>query len=213
MQQTPTYPNRPRRGLVIGLAISALLHMLLLAMLRTPSAPPAQPDSPRWAQPLTVTIVPPRPARAKPEPEPEPKQVARNAPRRKPARPDRPPAGPLRAPERAAPAQTDNAGQPAMTVVPAPSAEPAPADSAPRFDPDAARGAARAMANDLDPPSSNWVAEKLNKDKALKETKEARLGRNVANSARPDCRTAYAGAGLLAPLVMLMDKKDSGCKF
>ncbi|HEX8601009.1 MAG TPA: hypothetical protein VF774_00050 [Pseudoduganella sp.] len=105
---------------------------------------------------------------------------------------------------------------PAMTMVPPQPAESAPASapagSAPSFDRDAARAAARSMANDLN-PSTNWAAEKLNKGKEWKETKEERLGRNVGNSARGDCRSAYAGAGLLAPLVMLMDKKDSGCKW
>jgi hypothetical protein len=113
-----------------------------------------------------------------------------------------------RAPEAAA-------ERPAMTVVtPAPAEPaPAPAEPAPTFDREAARAAARGMANDLSTPSANWAAEKLNKGKEWKETKEERLGRNVANSARPDCRTAYAGAGIFAPLLMLADKKDSGCKF
>ena len=39
------------------------------------------------------------------------------------------------------------------------------------------------------------------------------LARDIASGKRGDCRTAYAGAGLLAPLVMLLDKKDSGCKW
>jgi hypothetical protein len=100
-----------------------------------------------------------------------------------------------------------------MTVVPAQPADPGPAVSAPKFDPDAARAAARGMANDLNPPPTNWAAEKLNKGKEWKETKTERLGRNVENSARGDCRTAYTGAGLLAPVYMLLDKKDSGCKW
>ncbi|QBE63890.1 hypothetical protein [Pseudoduganella lutea] len=208
MQQTLTYPDRPRRGgLVAGIAVSILLHALLLSMLRAPSAPPAQPDERRWAQPLTIRLVPP----TRPPPPPEPvrraEPPARQARAKEPA--SRP--APIRAtPERGAP---DTEAPPVMTVVPAEPTEAAPADNAPRFDPDAARSAARAMANDLNPPATNWAAEKLNRGKEWQETKEQRLGRHIENSARPDCKTAYSGAGLLAPLIMLMDKKDSGCKF
>ncbi|MBB3222254.1 hypothetical protein [Pseudoduganella umbonata] len=210
MQQTLTYPSGPRRSrLVAGIAVSILLHALLLALWRTPGVPPVQVDERRWTQPLTIRIVPPPPP-------PEPVVRAEPPPPR--AKPDKPAARPAPARAESITAERpepDRTG-PAMTVVPArpaDPAEPAPADSTPRFDPDAARSAARAMANDLDTPSGNWVGEKLKKERELQETREARLGRNIANSARPDCKTAYAGAGLLAPLIMLMDKKDSGCKF
>jgi hypothetical protein len=202
MQQTLTYPASPRRGaLAAGLAVSILLHILLLAFWRAPTIPPQPAEARRWTQPLTVQILPP----------PPPKPVARAEPPKQAVKPGKPVRTPPRAvAERARP---DSAPQPSMTIVtPAPT-EAAPAEEAPKFDPDAARAAARAMANDLKEPSENWAAEKLNKGKEWKETKEQRLGRNVENSARPDCRTAYSGYGLLAPLKMLMDKKDSGCKF
>ena len=205
MQQTLTYPNGPRRSrLVAGLAVSILLHMLLLALWRTPSLPPAQLDERRWAQPIT----PPLSVRIVPPPPPEP--AVRAEPPAASAKPDKPAArpAPARAESRLAERiEPDNAEPPAMTVVPSPT------DSAPTFDPDAARAAARAMAKDLDVPSGNWVGEKLKKERELQETRDAQLGRNIANSARADCKTAYAGAGLLAPLIMLMDKKDSGCKW
>jgi hypothetical protein len=211
MRQTLTYPGSPRRGgLVVGIAASILLHALLLALWRTPAAPPVPPDERRWAQPLTVRIVQP------PSPPPE-SFVLDDAP----AKPDKPAARPVR--PRAAPghakveagARADKAEPPAIAVVPATPAEPstAPADGAPKFDADAARAAARAMANDLDAPPRNWAAEKLRKAREREETENERLGRNIAGAARPDCKTAYAGAGLLAPLLMLMDKKDSGCKW
>ncbi len=215
MQQTLTYPTRPRRRLAAGLAISFVLHVLLLAVLRTPSVPPMPSHEPRWAQPLTVRILPPPP---KPEP------ITRAEPPARLPKPDRQaarsasitPSASARVaagrpePERAEP---DTASPPTMTVVPAQPVEPAAAGGAPDFDPDAARDAARKMANNLEPPPMNWAAAKLNKGKEWKETKEQRFGRNVANSTRGDCRTAYAGAGLLAPLIMLADKKDSGCKW
>lgn len=209
MQQTLTYPNGPRRsGLVAGLAVSILLHAVLLALWRVPEAPPMPPEARRWAEPLTVRILPPPPPvpAARVEPPEPPAAKPEKAPRQRPAaRAERD------RPERQEP---DSAADTAIAV-PAPSAEPAPApaESAPKFDPDAARAAARAMANDLDVPSQNWAAEKLKKAREREETENERLGRNIARSARPDCKTAYAGAGLLAPLLMLMDKKDSGCKW
>lgn len=43
------------------------------------------------------------------------------------------------------------------------------------------------------------------------------LARGIANAERPDCVKNAQGAGLFAPLVLVasvvMDKKDSGCKF
>jgi hypothetical protein len=203
MQQTLTYPGGPRRsGLVPGLAVSILLHVLLLALWRTPSAPPVPHDERRWARPLTVRIVPP----------PEP--VVRAEPQAQRTKPDKPATRPAPARVTSRRVEPDSATPPVMTVVPAEPAEQAAAEeSTPRFDADAARTAARAMAKDLDTPSGNWVAEKLKKERELQETRDAKLGRNIANSARGDCKTAYAGAGLLAPLIMLMDKKDSGCKW
>jgi len=40
------------------------------------------------------------------------------------------------------------------------------------------------------------------------------LGRSIAKAARPDCRTAYAGAGLLAIPVLVWDAfTDGGCRW
>jgi hypothetical protein len=210
MQQNLTYPGGPRgRGLAVGLAVSLLLHLVLLAFLRAPSAPPPERDERRWTQPLSVRLLPP-PAVPRVEPPPPPPPERR--PERKAERRTTPAEAAPRREREERPTMTAVPAQPAAPATPAEPA-PSPFDAPPKFDPDAAKATARALANDLDTPSSNWAAEKLNQGKGLKETKEERLGRNVANSARPDCRTAYAGAGLFAPLLMLMDKKDSGCKF
>lgn len=203
MRQNLTYPGGTRRGLVAGLAISLLLHIAVLVLMRAPTTPPAAPDARRWTQPLAVHLLPPPPPRASATPS---VPVRKDPPRRE------------RAIARTvAPPRRDATERTAITVVPSRPADTAPppatAEGTPAFDPDAARAAARAMANDLHPPATNWAAEKLNQGKEWKETKDQRLGRAVANSARPDCKTAYAGAGLLAPLLMLADKKDSGCKF
>lgn len=197
MQQLLTYPGGRRRpGLAAGLAVSILLHVLLLAVWRTPSAPPARPDDARrWTEPLTVRLLPPPPKPITGPKQPQPASVRS-----------------VRAPAPAVVA-AQPAREPApITATPAPPTAPEP-DMPPRFDRDAARSAARGMANDLATPSTNWAADKLNEGKAWQETRDEKLGGQVARAARSDCRTAYAGAGLFAPLIMLMDKKDSGCKF
>jgi len=39
------------------------------------------------------------------------------------------------------------------------------------------------------------------------------IGRAIAKAVRPDCRTAYAGAGLLAIPVLVWDAFADGCKW
>ncbi len=42
-----------------------------------------------------------------------------------------------------------------------------------------------------------------------------KLGREIEKAARPDCRTAHAGAGLLAVVPLAVDalRKEGGCKW
>ncbi|GGB97076.1 hypothetical protein [Pseudoduganella buxea] len=200
MQQTlnriDTAPPLRRPAFAVGLLVSVLLHVLLLWFLRLPSAPVMPSDTRPWTQPLTVRLVPPPPP---------PVVVERTTPtspapaRRERTRPERSQAVTV-TPRQAA-------SETAAPTVP----EPVPQPEEPRVDLDAARAAARGMANDLDPPATNWAAEKLNKGKEWRETRDEKLGKAVARSARPECRDT--GAGLLSPLVWLMDKKGSGCKF
>ncbi|MGW8389558.1 hypothetical protein [Pseudoduganella sp. HUAS MS19] len=72
---------------------------------------------------------------------------------------------------------------------------------APQFDREAAKLAARDIAGELDtsPPK-------------LRATREEKLARQIQNAARPNCKDGIPG-GLLAPLYLMMDKKDSGCKW
>ena len=197
MQQALTFPAPRRHALVAGLAISALLHALLLFYLRLPASPRIEPDTRRWTQPLTVQLVPPPPPPVAPSaPRAEPKVTTSE----RTARPRRtPPQAIAVAPRPDAPATA--------TSTPAP--EPAPS-AEPQVDIAAARASARGLAKDL-PTSDNWAADKLAKARELDDTKDEKLGKNIARSARPDCRSG--AGGLLAPLVWLMDKKDSGCKF
>jgi hypothetical protein len=100
-------------------------------------------------------------------------------------------------PPSAAPAQPD-----AFTVEPA---EP----SAPRFDADAARRMARELANAPDPAKAGTVAAQLPPKPLATDTRAARA---ISQAKRRDCKDGIPG-GLLAPLYLMMDKKDSGCKW
>jgi hypothetical protein len=199
MQSTSLPYLAPRRhALMAGLAVSLLVHALLLFYLRLPTATQAAPDTRRWTQLLTVRLLPPPPqaAAAPAPPAPTPERPTR----RRGTTP-----APITTTPRPAPAPADTIAPPAETAV----ADKAP-QAQPQVDLNAARATARALAKDL-PTSDNWAADKLARQKALEETESERLGKNIARSARPDCRNGQGG--LLAPLIWLMDKKDSGCKF
>jgi hypothetical protein len=177
-----------------GIAISLAVHALLLSSYRQPR-PAALPA--HATEPLTVRLQEPEklPA-AEPVPPPaQPEPRARPAPRSRPARRI------IAVPPPAAPADKEPfkvGTQPA-----------APADTAPRFNLDAARSVARAVANEPDPARAGTALERLPPPPLQTETK---LERAIKAAKRPDCKDGVPG-GLLAPIYLMMDKKDSGCKW
>jgi hypothetical protein len=100
----------------------------------------------------------------------------------------------------------------------APTASPAgasPAQSAPgsgRFDLEAARRQVREMQFDALPQQRETGALSADIDPGRK-----RFRQKFDSGKRPDCLTAFQGAGILAlvamPLAILTDKKDHGCKW
>ena len=199
-------PNR--RGIALGIAVSLLLHGALITLWRhvQPTVPP---DTAPRVESIAVWI---RPLAAKPPPPPV--EVV------KPKREAKPVSKPKRATARETPvAATAPAASPqAITVVPASPATPtASADTfrqetpeTPKFDMEAARKTARRMAGERDPSKVGTAVGQI-PDKPLQT--ETQLARDIAQGKRGDCRSAYSGAGLLAPVLMLLDKKDSGCKW
>ncbi|HEY1152039.1 MAG TPA: hypothetical protein VGF27_25920 [Pseudoduganella sp.] len=167
------------------------------------SVPPAW-----WSRPVTVRLLPKPPepvAEPAREIEPERTVAVRLRPERPSARPKKPPQA-IYAP---APRRTpDAASRPAERPEPA---QPG-ADTAPRFDPEAAKAAARGIASQLDEPKSDAPNAQVRNGPRYRETKEQRLAREIKQSARPNCKDGIPG-GLLAPLYLMMDKKDSGCKW
>jgi hypothetical protein len=187
---------RPRPRIVAGVALSVAVHALLLAVYRQPAAPPLSPPP----EPLTVRLraAPPPPV---PVPEiaaPAPQAPARPAPRNRAA--DRPTRRVIAVePEaRSSPDKT-------YSVDTAPETPQAP----PRFDLDTARAVARNVANEPDPAKAGTALERL-PPPALKT--EDKFERAIKSAKRRDCKDGVPG-GLLAPLFLAMDKKDSGCKW
>lgn len=83
-------------------------------------------------------------------------------------------------------------------------------DSSPAVDIDAARQIARQMARAKDQNPNQQLPRRVASD----IERETPLAQAIARSARSDCRTAYAGAGLFAiPLLIRDAVTDSGCKW
>lgn len=198
-------PMPNRRGIVLGIAVSLLLHGALIYLWRHVQ-PAARIDTAPRVESIAVWI---RPLAAKPPPPPV--DVV------KPKREPKPISKPKLATARETPAAaTAAASSPqAITVMPASPVTPAASSDTftqetPKFDMEAARKTARKMAGERDPSKVGTAVGQI-PDKPLQT--ETQLARDIAQGKRGDCRSAYAGAGLLAPVLMLLDKKDSGCKW
>jgi hypothetical protein len=201
----PALPDRTQATrIAAGIALSLLTHALLLVMYRQPAAPPAT-----VPERLTVRL---RPA-APPAPPPVDMATPAESPpvpvphARKPARKPRPVIAV--APEKRQSTAETYAVKPAPE--PAPPSE--PATTTPHFDLDAARSMARGMAtklaNEPDPDKVGTALERLPKPPLQTESK---FERAIKAAKRPDCKDGVPG-GLLAPIFLAMDKKDSGCKW
>lgn len=187
-----------------GIAISIAVHGALLALYRQPAAPPA----PTPPEPLTVRLraAPPPPV-ATPTP-----PVATPAPTEKPAAPRK------RATQRPSPRviavepATRQSDQETYKVEDKPVPEETPKEAppaAPAFDMNAALKTARKVANAPDPAKAGTALERLLPPPLQTESK---FERAIKSAKRRDCKDGVPG-GLLAPLFLAMDKKDSGCKW
>lgn len=193
--------QRPYR-LVTGLAISLALHAALLFAYRHhhPAMPvddePASRTIAIWLRPAPPPPEEPQP-QAKSKTRTAPQQAAGGPARRKPERSSEVVALPDPSPGEAAPAD-------AFSVPP--SAEPG---AGKRFDRDAALALARDMADDPDPGRAGTAVGQIPPRPYATETKMARA---IASAKRRDCKDGLPG-GLLGPVLLLLDKKDSGCKW
>jgi hypothetical protein len=187
--------RRQMTRVTAGVAISLALHALLLSTYRQPQ-PPALPTT--VVEPLTVRLqAPETPAEAEPE-----RPALRAAPERKPAPRVRAPGRIIAVPPKAAPSAEEK-----LHVETAPAD--APPAAQPHFSLDAAREVARRVANEPDPAKKGTALERLPPPPLQTESK---LERGIKQAKRPLCKDGVPG-GLLAPLYLAMDKKDSGCKW
>lgn len=201
--------QRRMRRVACGIVLSILAHTALLALWRGAGRPA---DLPEPSQAIAVRIqpAPPPPPVATPAPAPAPTPASKPipAPRPKAERP-----APARKPDTprpviAVPPEPGRATEPDPFVVEQPEAPPAPAE-APRFNLDAAKRSARALANMRDPAKEGTAVGQFPEKPLETETKAARL---IGAAKRRNCKDGVPG-GLLAPLFLLADKKDSGCKW
>jgi hypothetical protein len=190
-------PDRKQANrIAAGIALSLAAHALLLAIYRQPvtTLPAAAPER------LTIRLqAAPPPAEVKPaEAVPRAQRPARKA----------------RRVIAVAPEKRQSTGE-TYAVTPAPETPAPPPAPAPtqHFDVDAARSMARGMAtrllNEPDPDKVGTALERLPKPQLQTESK---FERAIKQAKRPDCKDGVPG-GLLAPIFLAMDKKDSGCKW
>ncbi|NRR29992.1 hypothetical protein HSX11_07310 [Oxalobacteraceae bacterium] len=213
--------SRRRWGIAAGVAVSLLLHGVLIFGYRFGLTPAPLPQLPH-AEMLTVWVrpaPPPTPVKPPPPPEPvkpkEPPRVLAQQPPKEKEKPERLPA-PARElaqkPDSAPPVTESQAitlPGPVSAPPPDPFAEPRAADAKPAFDMDAARRTARKMANEPDPAKAGTALARLPQKQLESETE---MAKRVSQAKRPDCKDGLPG-GLLAPLFLMMDKKDHGCKW
>jgi hypothetical protein len=189
-------PAAPRRVLA-GLALSLALHGALLYAWQGLQPRPAVDNTPR-ALSIWLRPPPPPPPKAVLLPEPKPVPPARSRQAASPRKPA--PANVIAMPEQP-PAQ---ATPPEMFTV-----APPEAPATPRFDPEAARKLAGKLATQADPLRAETAVGQIPPKELETETKAARA---IAQAKRRDCKDGLPG-GLLAPLFLLLEKKDSGCKW
>ena len=107
----------------------------------------------------------------------------------------------------ALPPQPDATPGAAGCVQPCEPAQP----EAPRFDAWRRRaGLARQVANDPDPAKAGTALAQLPREAAGNRNQGG--ARRSRSAKRRDCKDGIPG-GLLAPLYLMLDKKDSGCKW
>ncbi|NYE62616.1 type IV secretory pathway VirB10-like protein [Duganella sp. 1224] len=204
--------RRRRPGIAAGVAVSLVLHAVLLFGYRL-SRPPEHQQPARtmtvWLQPakppqIVAKVEPPPPQREKPD-------VAKAAPRARNAPAQTMPATPRAAepPPDAVAVQARPAEAQAITLPPAP--DPLHPELQPRqFDMNAALKTARKVASEKDPARAGLPVAQLDDHPLYPEDNQTQLQKGIASAKKGDCLQKGAGMGLLAPLVWAFDKH---CKF
>ncbi|MFM9434466.1 hypothetical protein ACFDR9_001525 [Janthinobacterium sp. CG_23.3] len=212
---SPDYPAHGGRPQVVllGAALSLMLHAGLLHYFGAPAARVPVPDNGPGTPYSIIWMAPPKAVEPLPARPPMPAQMASAAPKREAAKRA---AGRSARPDHAAAALLPEPIS--APVAPGPQQATASSDvgAQPKFDVNAALKSARKLATERAHPGDPPVAQL--QDKPINEPQsESRLARNIQRASRADCKDVASGSGLLAllvvPYVVLTDKKDSGCKW
>ena len=215
-----------RPGIVPGILISLALHAALIFGYRL-AAPKLPPDPPP-NRTMTVWLQPFKPPVAKVEPAKPATTPSTRAPgspgsreRTAVARAEATPKQPAPAADHSTGSTSAIASATATTATTAAAAGAITAPAAPydplgepaaaTFDMETARRAARRVATEKDTTRPDSLAKRLDDHPLYPADHETRLQKGIAGAKRGDCRNTPGG--LLAPLVWLLDKKDSGCKW
>jgi hypothetical protein len=207
-------PARLRRpGMVWGIAVSVVLHALLIFGYRLTSSQPPAELPPRES--MTVWLVPPAkppaPVVLKLEPPPPVKEVQSREREKK-----------VETARASKPAPADTAEEKPSQAITSPA--PAPANNPPdplypeqqkqqpkQFDMNAALKTARKVANEKDPARAGLPVAQLDDHPLYPEQTATELATKMEGAKRKSCLNQPGT--LLTPLFWLLDKKDHGCKF
>ncbi len=200
---------RPMRRFLVAMGVSLLTHALLLAWWQTHGGE----TMPKPATTLTVVLakpemakIPELPRELPAEPPPKPPAVKpppeKTPPRRQPTQ--------AKAEKPTKPPQSVIALEPASKDAAATETVPVVANTPPTVDLDAAKSLARQIGKRTSGPSAQQRLEsRLNNPVRIDP-----LAKAVGSAARPDCKTAHSGAGLLAlPMLAWDSVTDSGCRW
>lgn len=205
------------RKLLAGAAVSLLLHAGLLFTLNAPTHKEPLPDARRmmvWLMPKPLAAPVPPPALIPPDATILPRRMRKPPPTDMAITPPQPPAT-REAPAAAPSTEAVNIAQKPVDIQPDPFASPS-ASVKGKFDVNAAMKSARKLATAKSTKDDPPVAQIYDKP-LYGMPSDTPLGTAVARTARADCKTAAAGTGILAliiiPAMILTDKKDSGCKW
>jgi hypothetical protein len=193
--------TRGNKRFLAGVGVSLAVHLLLMFAYRH-AGPPAPAFEPEAPSSITVTIRPP-PSHSASRSEAPPRTPDANAAPRRVRR-----AAP--APVIAVPPARESAEEPFTVQQPA---EPVPESDKdsdkPRFDMNTAKQTARQLAHQTKLGREGTAVAQFPEPPLETESKFAKA---ISKAKRRDCKDGIPG-GLLAPLFLMMDKKDSGCKW
>lgn len=207
-------PARLRRpGMVWGIAVSVVLHALLIFGYRLTSPQAPVELTPREA--MTVWLVPP------PKP-PGPVVLKLEPPPVKQAQPrERDKKAEVARASKPAPAETAEEKPAQAITLPAPAPASNPPDplyaeqqkqqQAKQFDMNAALKTARKVANEKDPARAGLPVAQLDDHPLYPERTATELATKMEGAKRKSCLD-QPGGNLLTPLFWLLEKKDHGCK-